>query len=452
MEKNQVVTLRIEDIGADGEGIGKSDGFPIFVRGTAVGDTVRVSLMKVKKNYAYGRLAEILEPGPGRTAPRCPSAGKCGGCVFQHMTYEAQLEAKRKRVQDSLERIGGQIEIQVPPVIGMENPWRYRNKTQIPFGTDRDGRLISGFYAVNSHRIVPFGDCLLAPPAHSQIKAIVQDFLEEFHIPAYSEETGRGLFRHLLIRTGFHTGEIMVCLVLNGTKLPHADELVKRLLAVPGMSQICVNVNTERTNVILGTKEISLYGPGYISDWIGDLTFRISAQSFFQVNPVQTEILYGKALEYAELTGSENVWDLYCGAGTISLFLAREAGKVHGVEIVPSAIENARVNAELNGIRNAVFTVGRSEEIFPEEVRRTGEHPDVVVVDPPRKGCEESLLHAIASVGPSRIVYVSCDPATLARDIRILNGEAYGLQKVQPVDMFPFTAHVETVCSLTHKG
>jgi len=452
MEKNQVLTVVIEDIGSDGAGIGRADGFPVFIRGTAVGDIAEISLTKVHKTYAYGRLLRVIAPGRGRVDPRCSAAGRCGGCTLQHLSYPAQLEAKRKRVQDCLIRIGGLTEVHVPPVIGMENPWRYRNKTQIPFGADREGKLISGFYAVNSHRIVPFSDCLLAPKVHTEIRDLVLRFLEEYHIPAYQEETGKGLFRHLCIRTGFHTGEIMVCLVINGRKLLGSEVLVRRLLEIPGMTEICLNVNTEKTNVIFGQEEISLYGPAAIHDRIGDLTFRISARSFFQVNPVQTEKLYRTALDFAQLDGSENVWDLYCGAGTISLFLARSAKSVHGVEIVASAVENARVNASENHIDNADFTVGKSEEIFPDRVRKSRESVDVVVVDPPRRGCAPELLEAIASVGPKRIVYVSCDPATLARDLRILCAKGYRLTKVQPVDMFPETSHVETVVLMSKVG
>ncbi len=458
MEKNQIVTVTIEDMSSEGEGIGKADGFPLFVKDTVVGDVARVKVIKWKKTYGYGRLLELITPSPDRVEQKCPIARACGGCQLQSMRYEKQLEFKQRKVWNNLKRIGtlpvelvgcdGEVpdgHIPVYPTIGMENPWRYRNKAQLPIGLDKNGHLVAGFYAGRTHCIVPQEDCLIANELNRDILKLVLEFMEEFHIRPYNEETHEGLARHILIRVGYHTGEVMVCLVINGRTLPHSHELVSRLLLVPGMKSICLNVNRERTNVILGKEIINLYGEGYIRDRIGDITFQISPRSFFQVNPIQTERLYEKALEYAHLSGNETVWDIYCGIGTISLFLAKKAKLVRGVEIVPEAIEDARKNAKQNGIDNAEFYDGKAEDVLPTIYEREHSPADVIVLDPPRKGCDEAVLETIVKMAPKRVVYVSCDSATLARDLKWLAARGYETKCVQPVDMFGQGGHVECV-------
>ena len=447
--KNQDYTVTIADMTTEGEGIGKVDGFPLFVKDTVVGDVARVRAIKVKKNYGYGRLMEVLTPSADRVEAACPLARQCGGCTLQAMSYEAQLEWKRRKIEGNLKRIGGFLDLAVGPVIGMEHPWRYRNKTQVPFGTAKDGSVTAGFYAGRTHSIIPCEDCLLSPEINEEILSTIRTFMTEFKIPAYNEETGTGIVRHALIRNGFYTGQIMVCLVINSEMLPHAEELVARLGRIPGMASVCLNINREKTNVILGSRVINLYGPGYLEDCIGELTFRISPLSFFQVNPQQTKKLYETALSFADLTGNEIVWDLYCGIGTISLFLAQKAKKVYGVEIIPAAIDNARENAVRNHLENTEFFVGKAEEVLPDWYREHGERADIIVVDPPRKGCEESLLATIVQMSPKRVVYVSCDSATLARDLKYLAGNGYRVENVQGVDMFPWSGHVETVCLLS---
>ena len=424
MIKNELFTVEITDMSEDGSGIGKTDGYTWFIKDAVIGDTVEARAMKMKKSYGYARLMRILEPSVHRVEPRCPVARQCGGCQIQAMKYEEQLRFKERKVLNHLMRIGGFSREEIPmlPIMGMEHPWRYRNKAQFPFGKDKNGRIITGFYAGRTHTIVEQEDCLLGAEVNRDILRVIRNYMEEFHIEPYDEENHRGLVRHALIRVGFKTGEIMVCLVINGDALSHGEALVERLRAIPGMTSISFNVNKEKTNVILGRKVVDLYGPGYITDYIGEVRYRISPLSFYQVNPVQTEKLYGTALEYAGLTGGETVWDLYCGIGTISLFLAQKAGKVYGVEIVPQAIEDARMNAKLNGFENVEFFVGKAEEVLPEQYEKNQVYADVIVVDPPRKGCDEKCLETIVKMGPERVVYVSCDSATLARDLRVLAG------------------------------
>ncbi len=453
MKKNEEFTLKIEDMSVHGEGIGRREGMTFFVKDALIGDLVRVGVTKLKKTYGYARLIEILEPSPDRVEPVCALSRQCGGCQLQALSYEKQLEFKQRLVENDLRRIGGFEEIPMEPIAGMEDPFHYRNKAQFPIGTDRDGRIITGFYAGRSHRIIPNRDCALGVPVNRQILDIVIGFMERRNIPPYDEASGEGLVRHVLIRYGFATNEILVCLVLNGEELPHAEELIRELTALPGMTGICLNRNTARNNVILGDETRVLWGQDHITDQIGDIRFQISPVSFYQVNPVQTEVMYRLAAEYADLTGTETVWDLYCGIGTIALFLARQAGRVYGIEVVPQAVKDARRNAEINGITNTEFLEGRAEEEFlrycVKEIAE-GKEPraDVVVVDPPRKGCDEKMLRAILATGPERIVYVSCDPATLARDARILCEGGYRLARVRPVDNFCQTVHVETVCLL----
>ena len=468
MKKNDTAAVKITDIGVNGEGIGKVDGYTLFIKDAVIGDTVEAKVMKAKKNYGYARLMKVLSPSPDRVTPRCGFARKCGGCQIQEMSYGRQLMFKEQKVRGNLERIGGfpkeLLDRVMEPVLGMEEPFGYRNKAQFPFGTDKEGNPVTGFYAGRTHDIIPNTDCALGVPVNREILETILGFMKKYQIPSYDEKTGSGLIRHALIRCGSATGEIMVCLVVNGKEIPHADALIDRLAEIPGMTSITLSPNTRRTNVIMGDNFKVLWGQGYITDYIGNIKYQISPLSFYQVNPVQTEKLYSLALEYADLKGGETVWDLYCGIGTISLFLAQKAGKVYGVEIIPQAIDDARKNAEINGIENAEFFVGKAEEVLPrwyqenegaeaglrEEGSRT--RADVIVVDPPRKGCDEALLDTIVKMQPEKVVYVSCDPATLARDLKVLCGKGYELERVRAVDMFPMTVHVETVVLLSRKA
>lgn len=451
MKKDDLIQVKIEDMGADGAGIGKMDGFALFIKDAVIGDVVEAKIMKMKKNYGYARMMRILEPSPWRVEAACPVARQCGGCQIQAMSYEEQLRFKENKIKNNLRRIGGFDTAPLEPICGMDHPFGYRNKAQFPVGTDKNGRIITGFYAGRTHTIIENRKCLLGVPENERILNAVIAFMEEEHIPVYDEATGKGLVRHVLIRYGFTTKEIMVCLVINGRKVKHIEKLTERLTQIPGMTSITLNVNTERTNVILGHEILPVWGQAYITDYIGDIKYQISPLSFYQVNPVQTKKLYEKALEYAGLTGKETVWDLYCGIGTISLFLAQKARQVYGVEIVPAAIEDAKNNARINGITNAEFFVGKAEEVLPEKYEKEGVSADVIVVDPPRKGCEESLLDTIVKMAPERVVYVSCDSATLARDLKYLCERGYELVKGQGVDQFPMSVHVETVCLLSKK-
>lgn len=447
MKKDDIIELTIEDIGADGAGIGHVDGMAIFVKDTIIGDTVEAKIMKMKKTYGYARLMKILTPSAYRVEPRCPVARQCGGCQIQEMDYQEQLRFKENKVRSNLMRIGGFAEREIPmePIVGMEHPFYYRNKAQFPIGTDRDGHIVAGFYAGRTHTIINNRKCHLGVDVNEQILDLVIEHMEAEHITSYNELFHQGLVRHVLIRYGFTTKEIMVCIIINGTSFPKYEKLVEKLKKIPGMTSISLNVNRENTNVILGKEVKLLWGKPYIEDYIGNVKYQISPLSFFQVNPVQTEKLYSLALEYADLTGKETVWDLYCGIGTISLFLAQKAKKVYGVEIVSQAIDDACRNARINDIKNAQFYVGKAEEIFPEVYKKDGIHAEVVVVDPPRKGCDEKLLNTIIDMGPKRVVYVSCDSATLARDLRILCNNGYELTRCRAVDQFPMSVHVETV-------
>lgn len=457
IKKNNDYELLIEDLTMSGEGVGRIDGYALFVKDTIPGDRVIAKATKLNKNYGYGRLMSVIEPSKDRVEAKCPVAKACGGCTLMAMSYERQLEFKRHLIENNLIRIGGLSGIEVPPVIGMDNPYRYRNKAQFPVGTDKDGNIVMGFYAGRTHFIIPNEDCLIGSDINAGILAEIKAFMIMNHIKSYDENSHSGLVRHILIRTGFTTGQIMVCVVINGSSIPKEDELVKKLLALSfsnerKIASIMVNINREKTNVILGKKCRVLYGTPYIEDYIGEVKYRIQPLSFYQVNPVQTEKLYNIALDYAGLTGKETVWDLYCGIGTISLFLAKKAKKVYGVEIVPEAIEDAVTNAKLNGIDNAEFYVGKAEEILPEKYDKENVHADVIVVDPPRKGCDEALLDTMVKMAPERIVYVSCDSATLARDLKFLVGNGYEVKKVQGVDQFCHSGHVETVVLMVKKA
>ena len=486
--KNDCVEVTIEDIGVSGEGIGKVDGYTLFVKDTVIGDVANVKIMKAKKNYGYARLIDIIKPSKDRVKPACAIARQCGGCQIQAMSYEAQLKYKQKLVSDNLLRIGGlkeDVDYEMCEILGMDTPFRYRNKAQYPVGEDKDGNIIMGFYAGHTHSIIPCpdDDCMLGHSDNAVILKAIKEWMKEYRVRAYNENIHKGTVRHVLIRTGYHTDEVMVCLVTKKMlRKEAADGLVKAIQALKlNIASLVVNINNEDTNVILGRECITLYGRSYIEDYIGDVKFQISPLSFFQVNPKQTEVLYNKALEFADLKGDESVWDLYCGIGTISLFLAKKAGQVYGVEIVPQAIEDAKNNAKINNITNAEFFVGKAEEIVTEFYERQTENqtdtqsdmhmavgkakkdkkastgskqydmtrPDVVVVDPPRKGCDEKLLDTIVSMSPDRIVYVSCDSATLARDLKVLVEQGYKVEKVQPVDQFSNTVHVENVILLS---
>ena len=457
MQKNDLVTVRIEDMGTGGEGIGKVDGCALFIKDAIIGDLVEAKVMKMKKNYGYARLMNILAPSRARQNARCKEARRCGGCQIQEMDYRQQLDFKKDKMENNLLRLGAVpkevLDAAMEGIIGMDEPFRYRNKAQYPIGRDREGHLTAGFYAGRTHQIIPLPDmdCALGTEENQPILQEILAFMEECHVQPYDEESHAGLVRHVLIRKGFATGELMVCLVINGDALPHSDVLAERLSPIQGMTSITCSVNKEKTNVIMGKNIQTIWGQDYITDYIGDVKFHISPLSFYQVNPVQTERLYGTALEFAGLTGEETVWDLYCGIGTISLFLARRAGRVYGVEIVPQAIQDAKNNTAINDISNARFYVGKAEEVLPGMYEKEGVQADVIVVDPPRKGCEQVVLEIMVKMQPERIVYVSCDPATLARDVKYLRENGYELDRVKAVDMFPHTVHVETVVLLSHK-
>ena len=448
-KKNDIVVIKIEDMGTEGEGIGKAEGFPLFVKDAVIGDEIKERIVKVKKNYGYGRLEEILTPSPFRTTPRCAYHRQCGGCQLQSLSYDKQLEFKQQKVRNNLLRIGGfsaeELERIMEPIVGMEDCWHYRNKAQFPIGTDKQGNPIAGFYAGRTHTIIANTDCALGVSENKEILEAVLLWMCSYRIPAYEETSGKGLVRHVLIRKGFTSGELMVCLVINGRKLPKAKELVEALMQIKNMTSVSYSINEKNTNVIMGTEIVPLWGKETIQDAIDDISFSISPLSFYQVNPVQTKKLYELAVEYAQLTGKETVWDLYCGIGTISLFMARRAGRVYGVEIIPQAIRDAKENAERNGIKNAEFFVGKAEEVLPEKYAREGISADVIVVDPPRKGCDEKCLETMLKMRPERIVYVSCDSATLARDLKLLREGGYEPVRVRAVDQFPMSVHVETV-------
>ncbi|PZE20300.1 23S rRNA (uracil(1939)-C(5))-methyltransferase RlmD [Paenibacillus xerothermodurans] len=516
VEKNGEYEADIIGLTHDGDGVGRVNGYTLFVKGAMPGERALVKVMKLKKQYGYAKLIRILQQSPDRVAAPCPIFEQCGGCQLQHLSYEAQLRHKRQLVVDNLERIGKlkvaresraghqgartpeglamsgggadaatdvvQAEgrdaatagarvqqregIIVHPTVGMSDPWRYRNKSQVPIGLAGAGGaamlgqhdssaeelgLVGGFYTQGSHRIIDMDECLIQQENNDRVVAAVKRIARELGIRPYNEETHKGLLRHVVARYGFNTGDIMVVLITNGADIPRKDELIGLLRdEIPELKSICQNVNTARTNVIFGDKTKVLWGDDVIYDTIGDIRFAISPRSFYQVNPVQTEVLYGKALDYAGLTGEETVIDAYCGIGTISLFLAQRARQVYGVEIVSEAIDDARRNALLNDVRNVEFQVGAAEEVIPAW-KRQGITPDVIVVDPPRKGCDTALLGTILEMRPERVVYVSCNPSTLARDLRVLEDGGYATVEVQPVDMFPHTVHVEVTVRLERK-
>ena len=481
-KKNDIVTVTIDDVGNDGEGIGKVDGYTLFVKDAVIGDTVKARITKCKKNYGYARVEKVVTPSSFRVEPKCRFHRQCGGCQIQAMSYDRQLAFKQEKVRNNLLRIGGfsaeQLDAVTEPIVGMEEPWNYRNKAQYPVGYDKNGNLVVGFYAGRTHDIIANTDCALGAKENRIILEAVLAYMRENSVTAYRENDGMGLVRHVLIRTGFASGQIMVCLVINGKKLPAEDKLVEKLrgletgevefigsdtkhdcvrekAAQRRIVSIAVSVNEERTNVIMGKEIRTLWGSERIEDSLRILgteeqvTFKISPLSFYQVNPKQTEKLYSLALDYAGLTGNETVWDLYCGIGTISLFMAKKAKQVYGVEVIPQAIEDAQENARINGIDNVRFYVGKAEEVLPAFYDQMG-HPDVIVVDPPRKGCDEKCLETMLAMQPERIVYVSCDSATLARDLKILAEGGYELKRVRAVDQFGHSVHVECVVMMQY--
>lgn len=448
LSKNKEYVVDIVDIGQGGVGIGKYEGFTVFVEGGLIQDKVKVRINKSKKNYAVGDIVEIIEKSPFRVDRICSDDLKdCGGCQIQELDYNKQLELKTNEVKQVISRIGKLENVEIHETIGMQSPCRYRNKAQFPI-QNINGSTAIGFYKKKSHDVIPTDMCVIQHDINDKIIKIIKTYIQAYNVSIYNETTHTGVLRHLVTKVGFTTNEVMVVLVTNGTNLPHLNELASVLKEnIPGFKTLVLNVNKAKTNVILGKENKVIYGNGKINDYIGDLVFEISPLSFFQVNPVQTEVLYNKALEYAELKENDTVFDIYCGIGTISLFLAQKAKKVYGIEIVEDAIKDAKINANLNNLDNVEFYVGKAEEVVPK-MYKEGKTANVVVVDPPRKGCDEKVLDTIVSMKPDRVVYVSCNPSTLARDLAYLNERGYKCLEVQPVDMFPHTMHVESVAKL----
>ncbi len=447
IKKNAYFDIDIIDIGINGEGIGKIDNFTIFVDGALPNETVNIKIIKVKKNYGYGKLIKIIKPSPYRINPLCENFGKCGGCNLLHLSYDEQLNIKSKFIQTNLKKIAKIENIKVPKAIGMDNPFNYRNKASFPINfTDK---VNIGFYSPRSHNIINIDNCLIQNPINNIIIQKIKDFIKESNISIYNENTGKGDLRHIVTRIANKTNELLICVVINNNKFLYKDLLIKNFKDIPNIDSIVINYNTKNNNVILGDKVETILGKGYIVDYIKDLKFNISPLSFYQVNPIQTEVLYETALNFCNLTGNEIVFDAYCGIGTISLFLAKKCKKVYGIEIVPDAIKNAISNAELNNINNAEFFVGKSEDIIPKLIFENNIYPDVIVVDPPRKGCDKILLDAIIKTSIKKLVYISCDNSTLARDIAYLSNFGFKLDKIQPVDMFCMTTHIECVALIT---
>ncbi|MCA1024453.1 23S rRNA (uracil(1939)-C(5))-methyltransferase RlmD [Cytobacillus kochii] len=448
VKKNDYIDVTFEDLTHEGAGVAKVDGYPLFVPNALPGEKAQIKVLKTSKGYGFGKLIETYEESPYRVTAPCPIYKECGGCQLQHLSYEGQLLAKQKQVRDVLTRIGKLENVTVHPTIGMSDPWRYRNKSQVPIG-EHEGGLIGGFYQQRSHQIIDMKSCLIQQEKNDEVIQKVKDICNKNGVRAYDEQRHKGDLRHIMARYGLVTGDVMIVLVTKAKDLPNRKKIIADITEnIAGVKSIVQNVNPKKTNVIMGDETRVLWGQEVIYDYIGDVRFAISARSFYQVNPEQTKVLYDKALEYAALTGKEEVIDAYCGIGTISLFLAQKAKSVFGVEIVPEAIEDAKRNAELNNITNANFAVGKAEEVIPAWYEK-GHKADVLVVDPPRKGCDEALLQTIIDMKPKKVVYVSCNPGTLARDLRVLEDGGYRTVEVQPVDMFPQTTHVEAVAKLT---
>lgn len=452
LKKNDIIDLEITGYTAEGNGVGRYRDIAVFVPLAAAGDRLRVRILKTAKTYAFGKIEQVSAPSGARTDPLCASFARCGGCVYRHIRYEEELRAKEQRVRDAVGRIGGFRDLPVSPIVGAQSPDHYRNKAQIPIGRAPDGSLTMGFFASHSHRIIPCDDCLLQPPAFAAAAEVFRQWAERSGESVYDESTGKGKLRHLYLRQAGATGEVMVCVVVNGNGVHDEAELARMLREkVPGLASVLINVNREKTNVVLGSKCRTVWGKDHITDVLCGLTFDISPLSFYQVNRDQAERLYALAGEYAGLTGGETLLDLYCGTGTIGLSMARNAGRVIGVEIVEQAVEDAKRNAARNGISNAEFLCADAAGAAVT-LKSRGEHPDVVVLDPPRKGCDAALIETVASMEPARIVYVSCDPATLARDLKLFAQKGYEPRKLTPVDLFPRTAHVETVALMECKN
>ena len=449
LSKNKEYIVDIVDIGQGGVGIGKYEGFTVFVDGGLVQDKIKVKITKAKKNYAVGDIVEIIEKSPFRVERKCSeSLRQCGGCQIQELDYQKQLDVKTNEVKQVISRIGKLDDVVIHDTLGMEHPFRYRNKAQFPI-QKKDNMPVIGFYKKKSHDLISTDECIIQHEVNDKIIKIIKTYIRAYNVSIYDEKTHKGLLRHLVTKVGFTTGEVMIVLVANGKKLPYLKELASVLKEnIPGFKTLVVNVNTQKTNVILGKENIVAYGDGMIRDYIGELVFEISPLSFFQVNPLQTEVLYNKALEYANLGENDTVFDIYCGIGTISLFLAQKAKKVYGIEIVEDAIKDAKRNAKINNMDNVEFYVGKAEEVVPK-MYKEGKRANVVVVDPPRKGCDEKVLDTIVSMEPDRVVYVSCNPSTLARDLAYLNERGYKCHEIQPVDMFPHSVHVENVAWLS---
>lgn len=449
LSKNKEYIVDIVDIGQGGVGIGKYEGFTVFVDGGLVQDKIKVKITKSKKNYAVGDIVEIIEKSPFRVERKCSeSLRQCGGCQIQELDYQKQLDVKTNEVKQVISRIGKLDDVVIHDTLGMEHPFRYRNKAQFPI-QKKDNMPVIGFYKKKSHDLISTDECIIQHEVNDKIIKIIKTYIRAYNVSIYDEKTHKGLLRHLVTKVGFTTGEVMIVLVANGKKLPYLKELASVLKEnIPGFKTLVVNVNTQKTNVILGKENIVAYGDGMIRDYIGELVFEISPLSFFQVNPLQTEVLYNKALEYANLGENDTVFDIYCGIGTISLFLAQKAKKVYGIEIVEDAIKDAKRNAKINNMDNVEFYVGKAEEVVPK-MYKEGKRANVVVVDPPRKGCDEKVLDTIVSMEPDRVVYISCNPSTLARDLAYLNERGYKCHEIQPVDMFPHSVHVENVAWLS---
>ena len=449
LSKNKEYIVDIVDIGQGGVGIGKYEGFTVFVDGGLVQDKIKVKITKSKKNYAVGDMIEIIEKSPFRVARKCSeNLRQCGGCQIQELDYQKQLDIKTNEVKQVISRIGKLDDVVIHDTLGMEHPFRYRNKAQFPI-QKKDNMPVIGFYKKKSHDLISTDECIIQHEVNDKIIKIIKTYIRAYNVSIYDEKTHKGLLRHVVTKVGFTTGEVMIVLVANGKKLPYLKELASVLKEnIPGFKTLVVNVNTQKTNVILGKENIVAYGDGMIRDYIGELVFEISPLSFFQVNPLQTEVLYNKALDYANLGENDTVFDIYCGIGTISLFLAQKAKKVYGIEIVEDAIKDAKRNAKINNMDNVEFYVGKAEEVVPK-MYKEGKRANVVVVDPPRKGCDEKVLDTIISMQPDRVVYVSCNPSTLARDLAYLNERGYKCHEIQPVDMFPHSVHVENVAWLS---
>jgi len=451
LKKNDIHTIEILDISSEGSGVGRIDNFIVFIEGAVHGDICEIKIVKVKKTYAYGIILKIVEKSKFRVPVECAVFKKCGGCTLQHLDYKEQLVLKQDKVEASLKRIGNIEDVDVMPTVGTE-PCHYRNKVQIPVGS-QNGKIEMGFYAKNSHDIVSFDQCLIQPEINGDILKIIKGHMKKYNISAYSEREHTGCVRHIFIRAGHITKEIMVCIVVKGKSsdvLTNKEELIQKLNEVSNITSILLNYNNEKTNVIMGEKIEVLFGKNYIEDYIDDIKFKISAKSFYQINSVQTEKLYKNVVEFLSPSKDDIVLDAYCGIGTISLFLAKHVKKVYGVEVVKDAIDNAIENSEINNILNSEFIVGRAEEVIPKKFKRYD--LDMIVLDPPRKGCHEDLLKSVLDISPKKIVYVSCDPATLARDLKTLCQENYEINKITPYDFFPHTMHVESIVLLTKKN